>query len=273
MTIVPHPIDGKVGSWILDADCRLNGPRIEDQVPQVFEGYLRVLHSASDGVGERVRWADVARQRRRLIHPQVQWHCLVGAGDLTEASSFGNGEPPALGELSARELDALMAVLGSSSGSDSTCFFGLSTIHGGMSQLSLGNALLTFPFRQFVIFECAFQCVGLYPHFDPGGMQEGCYPELLRSRRIDTRVGSDGSSGEVRAARDDRALFGGVGQAPNLIWPSDHSWYVLSDIDFDSTLVGGSRRLLGEIAESEELECVSVSSGDSLAWTADILNC
>jgi hypothetical protein len=33
-------------------------------------------------------------------------------------------------------------------------------------------------------------------------------------------------------------------QSPNIFWPADLTWCVASEIDFDSTLVGGSARLI-----------------------------
>lgn len=43
-------------------------------------------------------------------------------------------------------------------------------------------------------------------------------------------------------------------EAPNLIWPADRSWFVVSEVDADSTLVGGSAELIEAIVESPALE-------------------
>lgn len=42
--------------------------------------------------------------------------------------------------------------------------------------------------------------------------------------------------------------------APSLIWPADHTWLVATEVDFDSTLVGGSTALVDAIVESRGLE-------------------
>lgn len=64
---------------------------------------------------------------------------------------------------------------------------------------------------------------------------------------------------QLPAERDHIVLAGplsAVGQisynwlAPNLIWPADHSWLVASEVDFDSTLVGGTTGLIEAIVES-----------------------
>jgi hypothetical protein len=49
-------------------------------------------------------------------------------------------------------------------------------------------------------------------------------------------------------------MFPGRSQAPNLIWPADRSWYVASEYDLDSTLVGCSRHLADAILAAPELE-------------------
>jgi hypothetical protein len=59
---------------------------------------------------------------------------------------------------------------------------------------------------------------------------------------------------------------------PNLIWPEDRSWLVASEIDFDSTLVGGSAELIKAIVESPALEAWQVEPTDSLAADADQIN-
>jgi hypothetical protein len=45
-----------------------------------------------------------------------------------------------------------------------------------------------------------------------------------------------------------------VSMSPNFIWPEDRSWLLVSDIDLDSTLVGGSEELVQSILMSKEIE-------------------
>jgi hypothetical protein len=59
---------------------------------------------------------------------------------------------------------------------------------------------------------------------------------------------------------------------PNLIWPADHSWFVASEVDFDSTLVGGSAELVETIVQCPALEAWQVEPTDSLAIDADKIN-
>jgi hypothetical protein len=61
-------------------------------------------------------------------------------------------------------------------------------------------------------------------------------------------------------------------QPPNLIWPADRSWFVQSEYDLDSTLVGGSRELVESLMASPELETWEVERSDSLEAWADKIN-
>jgi hypothetical protein len=57
-----------------------------------------------------------------------------------------------------------------------------------------------------------------------------------------------------------------------MIWPADRSWLVASEVDFDSTLVGGSAALIEAIVDSPKLEAWRVEPTDSLAEDADKVN-
>lgn len=43
-------------------------------------------------------------------------------------------------------------------------------------------------------------------------------------------------------------------QSPNLLWPAHHSWCVASEIDFDSTLIGGSPGLIEAVLAAPGLD-------------------
>lgn len=61
-------------------------------------------------------------------------------------------------------------------------------------------------------------------------------------------------------------------RSPNLCWPADRAWCLASEIDFDSTLVGGSTALVGELLRTPGLEVAAVGPDDSLAVDADRVN-
>jgi hypothetical protein len=61
-------------------------------------------------------------------------------------------------------------------------------------------------------------------------------------------------------------------QSPNLFWPACEEWCVASEIDFDSTLVGGTSELIDSILQAPAFDSWSVRADDSLAADADRIN-
>jgi hypothetical protein len=57
-----------------------------------------------------------------------------------------------------------------------------------------------------------------------------------------------------------------------MIWPADRSWYLATEIDFDSTLVGGSAKLIEAILSEPSFEALSIDRQAMLTWDADRVN-
>jgi len=63
-----------------------------------------------------------------------------------------------------------------------------------------------------------------------------------------------------------------LGQSPNIFWPADRAWCVASEIDFDSTLVAGSQKLITALVDDPALDAWQIKPTDSLTYDADIIN-
>jgi len=61
-------------------------------------------------------------------------------------------------------------------------------------------------------------------------------------------------------------------QSPNILWPADHSWVLVSEIDFDSTVVAGSRELIAALVQDPAVEALVLREGADLTWDADVPN-
>lgn len=61
-------------------------------------------------------------------------------------------------------------------------------------------------------------------------------------------------------------------QSPEYLWPEDRSWCVNSEDDLSFTLVGGSSRVINEIAQNKELETLAVDPGTRVDYKADRIN-
>jgi hypothetical protein len=61
-------------------------------------------------------------------------------------------------------------------------------------------------------------------------------------------------------------------QSPNLFWPNDHSWCVATEIDLDSSYVGGSKELVQRLVADEELEALVAAPEDPVDSRSDKIN-
>lgn len=73
----------------------------------------------------------------------------------------------------------------------------------------------------------------------------------------------------ARAPWIDEALWA---QSPSIIWPADHAWVLATEIDFDSTLVAGTRALVDELVQTQGIEALPISTDADLSWQGDALN-
>jgi hypothetical protein len=55
-----------------------------------------------------------------------------------------------------------------------------------------------------------------------------------------------------------------VPQSPSLMWPTDNSWCVATEVDYNSTLIAGDRHLIDAVLGAEDLEATPIEPGDCL---------
>ncbi|WP_243728405.1 hypothetical protein [Microbacterium sp. BK668] len=66
--------------------------------------------------------------------------------------------------------------------------------------------------------------------------------------------------------------FGPSAESPSLVWPADRAWVLVSEIDYDSTIVGGSSALVRALCTDGRLEALPLREGADLGWDADDVN-
>jgi hypothetical protein len=69
--------------------------------------------------------------------------------------------------------------------------------------------------------------------------------------------------------RDPGAL---LPEPPTLMWPADRAWFVASDVDLDSTYVGGSEDLIAAVLAEPGLEAWPANSTDRVSIDSDSIN-
>lgn len=248
-------VDGEaVGAWIEPQLSWGPGALVREQIPGDYNFFLRILHPVTDSAGASVSWSDVARATGRTPHREMQWHSIVGSAvPHSLAGAEWVGPRPCLGELEQPDLGVLSAIVADHTKHVDDCFFGFSMIYPEVEEAGPGSSLLKFPRREFVVLE------GPLAH--------------LETNSITSEPGADEmTAGSNDAEGGDPLMDVFWGRAPNLMWPIDREWYVASEIDFDSTLVGGSKSLIEELMAETRLETWVMEPSDSLAEDADRIN-
>ncbi len=249
-------VDGKAaGAWILAALADGFGGLVKQQVPQRYAAYARIFHPTTDEASAEVTWAEVARRLGTTAHREMQWHAIVGSYDPDNfTGSRWRGEDPSISELEAEKLDALAAILARHTDTAEECFFGLSTIRSGFAEEFDAAPQFELPHREFVILTGPLSAVAQIQ---------------LNSRHstvtVFYREGKEPPADYEPPERFSR-------EAPNLIWPEDRAWLIATEVDFDSTLLGGSRELIDALLAAPELEVWEVDGEVSLQADADKLN-
>jgi hypothetical protein len=59
---------------------------------------------------------------------------------------------------------------------------------------------------------------------------------------------------------------------PSLVWPADRAWVIVTEVDYDSTIVGGTPELISALCADPRLETLPIGEGASLQWDADEVN-
>lgn len=255
------------GAWVKP---RLGGEfgAVTLQVPQGFEAYARLFHPASDPAGNPVRWADVAKVCGTIPHGKMQWHAILGLADADELGGSYSpndgsgvewaGSDPPIGAMDIETLDALCEILADHTADAAHCFFGLCTIQSWLDSFSAEELppLLKLPYdRNHIILTGPLSAIDQIVYDWSGSL----HMTLVDKEDIGQPTRPDPSEFLQR-------------EAPNLIWSADHSWFVASEVDFDSTLIAGSATFIDAIVESPKLESWQVGPADSLADDADTVN-
>lgn len=265
--------DPGVGEWLRP---RLGpfGPAVGSLVPRGYAAYARILHPMYDEEHRPVRWAAVAAETGRMVHPTAQAWRVAGRPEVyaPQAQPLGQrvpeprewrGDDSGGGSMDARELRGVADVLGRHSTEDLiAAFWEGSGWDGGM-----------------VVFAWDGEPDGELP--PPRPAPDELAPEVLHGPKLELphrayvlfRAGVDNlvalADGTAHADVDP---FHPGWRTPNLLWAEDQTWCLATEVDLDSTVVGGSRALIDDLLGAEGLEVVEVVETDSLGSADDAVN-
>jgi hypothetical protein len=233
--------DPSVAEWIAPRLGPFDG-RVGAFVPRGFPACARVLHPAYDHDGEPVTWSRVCAQTGRVAHPLMQWQSICGppvedgTGISASAGMPWDGRQPLVGELEPQALSALCRLLAGHTEADLDCYFALWEGWGWIpgDEGVMSGERLHHPWRDYILFSGPLEAA----------MDQGHWPSP--------------------------DWF--VPQSPSLIWPRDNSWCLATEVDFDSTLIGGDRDLIDAVLSAPDLETMPVEPEDRLDSGGDAIN-
>lgn len=206
-------------------------------IPSGFASYARLLHppfrqGPATSDLTRVTWSEVAQANERLIHPEVQFASLVGHSRLS-----------------------------------------------GHEQLGLWD---TEPDEGTLCADLAVQLAAVLGHYT--ATPERCWFAVwdgwgnLRFSHIDAqRFQLPGReyfllSGPLGAVGQSLGTTLSEHRSANLWWPSDQAWCVASEVDLNSTYVGGSEACVAKLLTTPGLEVVPAKVTESITAKSDRVN-
>jgi hypothetical protein len=248
-------------------------------------------------VDERVTWSETATAFGTTLHAEAQWQRIVrtpvdGDWRTRRAPDGREFSAPTEGELDGD----LVAVLASHLAAHTA------TPHAGVAGLWEGwGGLVGFvgqtPSRGFLMFSDDPHHLAMLDRstHDPfnNGFRTPTWQEGILSREISEgprlrlpdrdhilfRAGADAFADPewmLHVPWRDRPAeahgFPPSAQSPSLIWPDDRTWVMVSEVDYDSTIVAGSPELIRAICTDPRLEALVLRENADLTWDADEVN-
>ncbi|WP_375385948.1 hypothetical protein [uncultured Microbacterium sp.] len=61
-------------------------------------------------------------------------------------------------------------------------------------------------------------------------------------------------------------------ESPSLVWPADRAWIMVTEVDYDSTIVAGGSDLIRALVADPLVEAFRLEEGADLSWDADGIN-
>lgn len=230
--------------WLTDRINLWGQHWVTNLVGAGFPAYARLLHPLDDHPGSQT-WAAVARANGRTMHPSVQWDRIQPAGQGLQS---GRGQPgdPMWGELNTWALEELCAILTGHTTTPRTCYFAVWQGRGLDQERTLITA---YPLG----------APRIPPEPAPAEWQlDFNGPTFALPGRNDYWLFEGHVTEAVRIGRWNTERWFSA-QTPQFFWPADHTWCVATEIDEDSTVIGGSSELVDQLCASEDLEVLQIA--------------
>ncbi len=231
-------------AWFVDRLRARGLDRLSSFLPSGFEAYVRIFHPAAYrpcrsgdlDYAVAIRWEELAAARGMDLTPDVTFPEITG---MDPGSSELAPLEPLAGTLPPETCTQLASILRERAARAETCWFCLwdgngffwSTAHG------YGSAAGPELERLRAAAKAQDEILSSFPKLDAG----------IRRYFL--------CRGPLEAAC---AFFDTIGSTPNLWWPADRTWIVVTEVDSYSTYVGSTRAAVREILASPDIEAIEV---------------
>lgn len=237
-------------------------------------------------VDTRVSWSEVAEAFGTTMHAMAQWHAVTRAADPYQRALGADGAEYTGGEQGFLEPELLAAIVQTAVEHTSTPRAGFAAVWAGWGDLVGALRPIDAATR------------GESPHESFLGrirrsMMNNPYGKEVWQPGI---VADDASRGpRFELPQREYVLFSASPwvftyptwqesvlwqdphhtshtHGPALLWPADQAWIVVSEIDWDSTVVGGSAELIAALVADSRLEAWELAAEADLTADADAIN-
>ncbi len=238
------------------------GTPVASIAPLGYPAYVRILHPTDDPVSSPgAPWRDVAAWSGRTYHPLMQFERL-SRPRLSSTGPPPFDQPPPEGHLATGLCEVLYAQLARWTSTPETCWVGLWE----------GQQNLTAPLPRSSALDDARHH---HPHPTDAPDAAERWAETAELARRAPRFALGGH--RFLLARTPVASIATLGRPPlhltaNLAWPDDRAWYVVTDVDFDATLVATSNECANALLADNRLEALPVHPLDRIDIHGDVLN-
>lgn len=240
------------------------GVNINSIIPQGFEAYVRIFHPATlvkDSCETHIRWSVVAQHTGQPFHKQMQWWQLSGQESPASSDDILLGdsariEPPEEGSIPFAIVRELWPLLRKHTGTPENCFFAIWAGFGGLAQFVRKAPSFELSARKFYLFEAPIQTIEkTFWSYDGDTPSHRIISDFSVVRATPE---------EVHKTLSEHPSFY---QSANLWWPADELWCVATEIDFNSTLVAGSQKVIDTVISHGDLEAYQLEPTDSFWGT------
>lgn len=264
---------------------------LESTVPDGYAALVRIMHPFTryvneNGAEESVPWASFAETFDLAMRPDMQSSRLLHESGIVErdmCTASSTYVEPSIGSLDEPHFRSLMQLLARFTTTPETGIAAVWEGYGGLVSGGSVEILVAYPEPDEAVEEAdeaAFAALSnaahealMAPERDEYGLlgetvARGPRLRLPGHDYICFEAGADDfgdASWRERAPWVDHTFCEASPQTPNLIWPQDRAWFLVSEIDFDSTLVACSFACAEALEQAEGIEAYRIER-DTMIW-------